>query len=237
MKKIIAFVLVLALCLSLCSVALAAPSPVKMNSYNANIAKAISTYRFTRMIVERAKVAMTKTFNLARVLKLALPVGVAAAAVTGGILYALLKGNGGKDDVTIETVADLLEQNKNFPCFDSYPDDKSSAWDDGSGGTCFAYKDNGYTRMQFAYEGNFVLEQCISFTKKGNDYEMLMASEGTEVAEGEVGYYSKTVVIFQMNASGELASIQYKYYSYDLPDLERQPDIYTNDITFLPPTV
>ena len=112
MKKLVAFILVLALCLSLCSVAFATPAPEAPSSCNINILHAIGTYWIARTIIERAKEIKVETVNLSDFLKLALPVGIAAVgtAATVGILYALLKGNCDKDDAdTIKTVKDILD--------------------------------------------------------------------------------------------------------------------------------
>lgn len=134
MKKLVAFILVLALCLSLCSVALATPAPDAPSSCNINIIHAIGAYWIARTIVERAKEVEVETVNLSDFLKWALPVGIAAVgtAATVGIIYALLKGNCGEDadepETVYGTIAEVLATVDNFPSSENKNNPPDNAW-------------------------------------------------------------------------------------------------------------
>ena len=106
MKKLVAFILVLALCLSLCSVAFATPAPEAPSSCNINILHAIGAYWIARTIVERAKEVEVETVNLSDFLKWALPVGIAAVGTAAAVhfFYHLLKDCGGNTEDSNFTV-------------------------------------------------------------------------------------------------------------------------------------
>ena len=105
MKKLVAVILVLALCLSLCSVAFA--QPTSCDPCTTKIVSAIGTYWVARTIVENLKTAVEEMPDLAQFLKNVLPVvlPVGLAAVSVGILFAMLKNNDSGDEMT---VADIL---------------------------------------------------------------------------------------------------------------------------------
>ena len=174
MKKLVAFVLVLALCLSLCSVALATPAPEAPNCCSVNILHAIGTYWIARTIVERAKEIKAELPDLAQFWKLALPVGVAAVgtAATVGIIYALLKGNCDKEEdvKTFTTVAELMEAQEGFP----------SAYENG-------WLESNKNALRMYYGNNGYCDQLTAATSS-TDAGISVANEYTEIGKSGNNY-------------------------------------------------
>ena len=209
MKKFVAFILVLALCLSLCSVALAAPKTEVPNCCSVNILHAIGTYWIARTIVERAKEIKVETVNLSDFLKWALPVGIAAVgtAATVGILYALLKGNCDKDvkeDVVINTVGDLFALQENFPS------DYDNGWQESSDSEKRVYyQSNQYDFKELlngknADESQPLTGEYDSLDKSGNDYVYAPhMNEGTTYTVTFIMDGTKiTSIVFDSNMTG-----------------------------------
>ena len=201
MKKFVAFILVLALCLSLCSVALATPAPEEPSSCNVNILHAIGTYWIARTIVERAKEIKAEMPDLAQFWKLALPVGIAAVgtAATVGIIYALLKGNCDKEEdvKTFATVAELMEAQENFPS------DYDNGWQESNKNALrMYYKNIGFDQLiaatSSADNGISVANEYTEIVKSGNNY----------LYAPDVGEWNTVTVTFIMDGT-KITSIEF----------------------------